>query len=147
MTRGLLLALAIAAQSVAAPPPRFDSGRAWEHLRQLVALGPRPAGSPGIDQARTYIRRQLSGSGLTATDQAWGQATPLGAVHMVNLIARIPGASPNRLVIAAHYDTKRFREFPFVGANDGGSSAAFLIELARVLKARRNALTIDLLFL
>ena len=42
---------------------------------------------------------------------------------------------------------KRFPQFRFVGANDGGSSAAFLIELARVLKARRNGLTIELLFL
>jgi Zn-dependent M28 family amino/carboxypeptidase len=50
-------------------------------------------------------------------------------------------------VFAGHYDTKLFREFPFVGANDGGSSAAFLIELARVLKARRNAMPIELLFL
>ena len=49
---------------------------------------------------------------------------------MVNLIATIPGARPERIVIAGHYDTKLFREFRFVGANDGGSSAAFLIELA-----------------
>jgi Zn-dependent M28 family amino/carboxypeptidase len=66
---------------------------------------------------------------------------------MVNLIATIPGASKNRLIIAGHYDTKRVREFRFVGANDGGSSAAMLIELARVLKARKNTLTIELLFL
>src|SRR5437773_3519523 len=66
---------------------------------------------------------------------------------MVNIVATIPGVSSNRLVFAGHYDTKRFREFRFVGANDGGSSAAFLIELARVLKARRNPLTIELLFL
>ncbi|MGC4082865.1 MAG: M28 family metallopeptidase [Vicinamibacterales bacterium] len=66
---------------------------------------------------------------------------------MVNLIATIPGASRDRLVIAGHFDTKRFREFRFVGASDGGSSAAFLIEIARVLKARKNPLTIELLFL
>ena len=50
-------------------------------------------------------------------------------------------------MIGGHYDTKKLRDFRFVGANDGGSSAAFLIELARVLKARRNPLTIELLFL
>ena len=66
---------------------------------------------------------------------------------MVNLRATIPGTSKNRIVIAGHFDTKRYREFRFVGANDGGSSTAFLIEMARVLKARRNALTIELLFL
>jgi Zn-dependent M28 family amino/carboxypeptidase len=34
----------------------------------------------------------------------------------------------------------------FVGANDGGSSTAFLIELARVLKTRQNALPIEIVF-
>jgi Zn-dependent M28 family amino/carboxypeptidase len=65
----------------------------------------------------------------------------------VNVIGTIPGARKERLVIAGHYDTKLFRQFRFVGASDGGSSAAFLIELARVLKARKNPLTIELLFL
>jgi Zn-dependent M28 family amino/carboxypeptidase len=124
----------------------FDSNKAWEHLRQLVALGSRPAGSAAIEQSRTYIKNQLSASGIAVTEQAWEDQTPTGRVHMVNLIATIPGASKNRLVIGGHYDTKKF-PFRFVGANDGGSSAAFLIELARVLKARRNPLTIELLFL
>jgi Zn-dependent M28 family amino/carboxypeptidase len=140
-----LIALALVLQ--APGPASFDSNRAWEHLRRLVAIGPRPAGSPAIENARKYIKEQLAASGLTMVDQAWDDRTPLGTVHMVNLIATIPGASKNRLVIAGHYDTKKFREFPFVGANDGGSSAAFLIELARVLKNRTNALTIEILFL
>jgi Zn-dependent M28 family amino/carboxypeptidase len=83
---------------------------------------------------------------VPVTEQAWDDQTPTGRVHMVNLIATIPGTSKNRLVIGGHYDTKKF-PFRFVGANDGGSSAAFLIELARVLKARRNAMTTELLFL
>ena len=66
---------------------------------------------------------------------------------MVNLIARIPGASPDRIVFAGHYDTKLYREFRFVGANDAGSSTAFLIEWGRVLKARKNPFTMELLFL
>jgi Zn-dependent M28 family amino/carboxypeptidase len=66
---------------------------------------------------------------------------------MVNLIATIPGAKKDRIVFSGHYDTKLFREFRFVGASDGGSSAAFLLELARALKGRKNPLTIELLFL
>ena len=128
-------------------PPTFDSNRAWEHLRQLVAIGPRPAGSPAIEQARRYIRGQLAAAGVGLVDQAWDDQTPLGKVRMGNLIATISGARKERLVIAGHYDTKLFREFRFVGANDGGSSAAFLIELARVLKRTRLPLTIELLFL
>jgi hypothetical protein len=126
---------------------RFDSGRAWEHLRQLVAIGPRPAGSQSIEQTRTYIKDQLAAAGLTAAEQAWTGDTPIGQLRMVNLIATIPGRRTDRIVVAGHYDTKRFTEFRFVGASDGGSSTAFLLELARVLKGRKNAFTIELLFL
>src|SRR4029453_9203426 len=55
-------------------------------------------------------------------------------------------ARKERIAIAGHYDTKLFRDARFVGANDGGSSAAFLVELARVLKPRANAFTIELTF-
>jgi Zn-dependent M28 family amino/carboxypeptidase len=140
-----LIILALVLQAPAAA--RFDSARAWDHLTKLVAIGPRPAGSPAIEKARAYIRAELDRVGVTASDQAWDDKTPVGPIHMVNLVATIPGANKNRIIIAGHYDTKRFREFTFVGANDGGSSAAFLIELARVLKARQNALTVELLFL
>ena len=143
----LIVVLAIATGYGQAAAPAFDSSRAWEHLRQIVALGPRPAGSSALEQTRKYITAQLAAAGVTVTEQAWEEQTPLGPVRMVNLIATIPGARADRILVSGHYDTKRFREFRFVGANDAGSSAAFLIELARVLKARRNALTIELLFL
>jgi glutaminyl-peptide cyclotransferase len=140
-----LILLTLLAQ--AAPAPKFDSNRAWEHLGRLVTLGPRPAGSPAIEQARGYIKAQLTAAGVGVTEQVWDDQTPIGKTHMVNLIATIPGASKDRIVVSGHYDTKLFRNFLFVGANDGGSSAAFLIELARVLKSRKNRLTIELLFL
>jgi glutaminyl-peptide cyclotransferase len=112
-----------------------------------VAQGPRPAGSAAIEESRKYIKSQLAAAGVSVVDQAWDATTPAGPIHMVNLVATIPGARRERLVIAGHYDTKRVRQFRFVGANDGGSSAAFLIELARILKARKNVFTIELLFL
>ena len=142
-----LLAAALVLQAASAPAPKFDSGRAWEHLRQLVAIGPRPSGSPAIEQTRKYIKDQLTAAGLTATEQSWEAQTPLDSVRMVNLIATIPGARKDRIVVAGHYDTKLYRQFRFVGASDGGSSAAFLLELARVLKTRKHPLTIELLFL
>src|SRR5688572_20504281 len=126
----VLKAAVVVALILQAPAVRFDSSRAWEHLRQLVAVGPRPAGSAGIEQARKYITSRLAETGVAVTEQAWTDRTPLGAVRMVNLIGTIAGSGKDRLVIAGHYDTKRFSEFRFVGANDGGSSAAFLIELA-----------------
>ena len=135
------------APAAARPAVRFDSNRAFEDLRRQVAFGPRPAGSAALARCREYILQQLEAAGIAAREQAFDADTPLGRVRMVNLIATIPGPRTDRILISGHYDTKRYREFRFVGANDGGSSTAFLLEMARVLKARRNALTIELLFL
>ncbi len=153
VARGLAGAVALLLAALLTPTPTvraqagaFESGRAFEHVRQLVAIGPRHAGSAGAAQARRYITAQLSAIGVTTAEQAFVGQTPLGAVPMVNLIARIPGTHPDRVILASHYDTKLFRQFRFVGANDGGSSTALLLELARVLKARRNRFTIELLF-
>ena len=123
---------------------KFDGNRAFEDLRQQVAIGPRPAGSPAIEQTRDYIKKQLVAAGLTPEEQAFDARTPTGTIHMVNIRATLPGRAGaqdgrGRIVIGGHYDTKLFRDFPFVGASDGASSAAFLLELARALKGRANA--------
>lgn len=141
---GLSAQTASPARQSAAP---FDGARAFEHLKQLVAIGPRPAGSPEIRQARAYITRQIAALGLTVQEQRFVAQTPAGAVDMVNLIVRLPGRRADRLLFTGHYDTKPLRGQRFVGANDGGSSAAFLIELARALNARPREYTYELIWL
>jgi hypothetical protein len=126
---------------------RFDGARAWEHLRRQVDLGPRPAGSPAAVETRRYIVAELQALGIDARQQAFLARTPIGEISMANVIATIPGRRPDRIALASHFDTKRATAFRFVGANDGASSTAALLELARVLKGRQNELTIDLLFL
>jgi len=128
------------------PAPAFDGAKAYEHVREVVSLGPRPPGSAALQATRAYIRKQLAAMGVEVVEQAFDADTPVGRLKMVNVIARIPGVSPERIVFGGHYDTKIFREFRFVGANDAGSSTAFLIEWARVLKARKNAFTAELVF-
>jgi Peptidase family M28 len=144
----VLLLASVACAQAQSSLPGFDGKRALEHVRQLVAVGPRVAGSPGAQQARDYITSQIKGLGLQVREQPFEARTPLGPTKMVNLRVVLPGReSSGRLIVAGHYDTKLFKEFQFVGANDGGSSTAFLIELARVLKDRPRALAIELLFL
>jgi len=128
------------------PAPAFDGAKAYEHVREVVSLGPRPPGSAALQATRAYIRKQLTAIGVEVVEQAFDADTPVGRLKMVNVIARIPGASAQRIVFGGHYDTKIFREFRFVGANDAGSSTAFLIEWARVLKGRKNAFTSELVF-
>jgi Iap family predicted aminopeptidase len=134
-----------------APTMAFDSKRAWAHLEKQVSFGPRPSGTPAIVETRRYIVEQLKAVGIESRQQMFIGMTPLGEVSMANVIATIPGKRRDRIAIASHFDTKLYREFKFVGANDGASSTAALLELGRVLKARQNAaqneFTIELLFL
>jgi len=135
-----------ACQDARAAEPGFSGGRAFADLKRLVAFGPRPSGSPALAKSRQEIVRQLQQAGVPVEDDNFVAATPLGSVPMTNLIAKLPGARPQVVIVAGHYETKRFDDFPFVGANDGGSSAAFLLELARVLTRRKNELTFWLVF-
>ena len=125
----------------------FDSSKAYGYLRDLVAIGPRVSGTPANAKTRQYITATLAGMGIKATEQAFQAKTPLGAVAMANVVATLPGTRPDRIILASHFDTKLFREFRFVGASDGGSSTAALLELARTLKDRPRPFTIELLFL
>ena len=66
------------AASAAAAKLAFDGGRAYEHLRQVVSFGPRPAGSPAIERTRPYILAQLKALGLPVLQQPFDAQTPVG---------------------------------------------------------------------
>jgi glutaminyl-peptide cyclotransferase len=146
--RALLGALALVAAAAAAPSAEpakavasFDGAAALRHVARLVAIGPRPAGSPALATARAYIVGELRAAGVTARVEPFEADTPHGRLKMANLVAVLPGRRPDVIMLAGHYDTKWFRDIRFVGANDGGSSAALLIELARRLAARPREFT------
>jgi glutaminyl-peptide cyclotransferase len=123
----------------------FDGGRAYKHVEQLVAIGPHSAGSEGIHRAQDYIISQLKSFGCPVEQEDFhAPSTPVGDVAMKNNIVKIPSANPNIILYGSHYDTKRMANF--VGADDAGSSTGVLLELARLLCARKNADTIWLAF-
>jgi len=106
-----------------------------------VAFGPRPAGSPALARARSYIVEEVRKAGVSVRVESFDAPTPHGRLPMANVVAVLPGRRRDVIMIAGHYDTKWFKDFAFVGANDGGSSAALLIELARRLHARPHEYT------
>jgi len=125
----------------------FDGARAFQDLEALVRIGPRPAGSPGAERARELIRERLRQAGWVVEEHAFDvQAPGAKKVTMKNVIGRRAGASPERVLLITHYDTKNIPGIVFVGANDGASGAAVLLELARVLGAQNLPLTTDLVF-
>ena len=111
----------------------FDGAAALRHVERLVAIGPRPAGSPEAAKARAYIEAELRAAGVETRVMAFDAATPQGRLPMANVIGILPGKRSDVILVGGHYDTKWFPDFRFVGANDGGSSTALLLQLARDL--------------
>jgi Zn-dependent M28 family amino/carboxypeptidase len=82
---------------------------------------------------QAYVHEQLKSLGAQIQSYSFQTETPLGPKQMTNLIALFPGASRRAVVFSGHYDTKHLPDIRFVGANDGGSSTGFLLEMARVV--------------
>jgi len=132
-----LVLLALPAASCAAPEPApslFSGSVALKHAVALAEIGPRPPGTPEHEKAEQYILKHLERLGLKPEVDAFTASTPLGPRPMKNIVVKFPGRGEQAVLVAGHYDTKLETRFRFVGANDGGSSAGFLLELARVLK-------------
>jgi len=123
----------------------FDGARAYQHVVKQVAIGPHPAGSEGIHLVQQYIIGQLKSFGCPVEEQDFHvPGTPAGDVAMKNILVKIPSADPNIILYGSHYDTKLMPNF--VGADDAGSSTGVLLEFARLVCARKNAVTIWLAF-
>ena len=119
---------------------QIDAGRAYDHVKKLVDFGPHPSGSEAIKKAQDYLETQLQGYGLKVSHDDFSGETPRGSIAMKNIISELPGEKPDIVMITGHYDTKL--QAGFVGANDGGSSAAAVLETARVLSKTKPEYTL-----
>jgi Zn-dependent M28 family amino/carboxypeptidase len=143
---GVVLAYAMSGGNVSeAKESPFNADRAARDLATLVGFGPRPAGSEAIARSRAYIVEELRKAGLEPILDEFEAVTPRGRKQMVNIRAIREGAQPRVIALAGHYDTKIFN-FNFVGANDGGSSAAWVLEMARATKDLQLSNTLEFIF-
>ena len=124
----------------------FSEQRADTDLRMMVGFGPRPAGSEALTKTKNYIVSELTKAGLTPQLDEFDARTPRGNRHMVNIHAFRQGVKPGVIAITGHYDTKVFENFRFVGASDGGSSAAWLLEFARATSGLKLENTLEFIF-
>ncbi len=145
MSRQTLLCLAATLLACSLPAKEFSGARALEYTGKAVAFGPRPSGSAAIHQLQAHILGSLKSRGCTVTTDDFTAATPNGPVAMRNLVAKFPGKSGRAVVITGHYDTKILPHF--VGANDGGSSTGFLLEMADALQGTMHRDDIYLVWL
>jgi glutaminyl-peptide cyclotransferase len=123
----------------------FDGGKAYDHVAKIVAIGPRPPDSDGIHREQDYIHEQLKGFGCTFEDDDFHASTPIGSVAMKNIVVKIPGNTPDIILLLTHYDT--LKKDGFVGAVDGGSSTGLMLEMARLLCPKKQKLGVWIAFL
>lgn len=109
----------------------FDGHRALEQVKKQVSFGPRPAGSPALKQLQSYLKSELASYGCKFDVDDFNVDTPAGNKPMENILVKIPGEKPGIILLGTHYDTKILEGF--VGADDGASSTAVMLEIARNL--------------
>jgi glutaminyl-peptide cyclotransferase len=114
---------------------RINSARAMQYVKELVAFGMRSPGTPGQAKQQDYLRAKLKSDNLE--EDKFKAKTPVGEFEMTNFIAKFPGTTNDVIVISSHYDTLSSVK-NFVGANDGGSSTALLLELANQLRGKKR---------
>ncbi|HEX7424521.1 MAG TPA: M28 family peptidase [Terriglobales bacterium] len=120
-----------------APLPHIDSKRAFQYTREVTAFGPRYMGSENHKKLERYILDHLKGDQVE--DDAFTADTVEGKFPVRNIIAKFPGTKDGIIVILGHYDTNYpLRNTGYVGANDGGSSTAILLEYANQLRGKKR---------
>jgi glutaminyl-peptide cyclotransferase len=118
------------------PPPSFDSNRAMRYVKEIVAFGPRPIGNENHKKVENYILAHLKGDDVE--QDAFEIHSSQGTFPVRNIIAKFPGTREGIIVIASHYDTNwPLRNTSYIGANDGASSSALLLEIANQLRGKK----------
>ena len=117
--------------------PRINAARAMQYTKEVTAFGARPIGSANHKKLEEYIVGHLKGDQVE--DDAFTADTVEGKFPVRNIIAKFPGTKDGIIVIAGHYDTNYpLRNTGYVGANDGGSSTAILLEIANQLRGKKR---------
>ncbi|OMH79750.1 Glutaminyl-peptide cyclotransferase [Zancudomyces culisetae] len=98
-------------------------------------LGPmlvkRDVGSDGHKKVQRFIADTLRDSGFMVTFDNFTEQTPYGMKEFSNIIGIKTPAAKKRLLMAAHYDSKYFKEFDFIGATDSSVPVALLLDLCK----------------
>jgi hypothetical protein len=133
----------------------FNGTRAYEYLKQLCAIGRRTSGSAGMLQQQKLMTAHFQNLGAQVELQRFSVPHPADGskVPMANLIVHWNPQSTERIVLCTHYDTRpypsRDPQDPrgiFIGANDGASGTALLMELGQEIPKLQSKYGIDFVF-
>ena len=127
------------------PKAIFDAQRAFEILKKQCEFGPRPPGSSAHRETQNYLFTELKKYANNVQLQPHQYKVNGITLHLNNILAEFGALGGETLLLAAHWDTRPFadrdpkrenQDKPILGANDGASGVAVLLEIARVLKER-----------
>jgi glutaminyl-peptide cyclotransferase len=139
-------------------PEKIDGKRAFGYLEAICKIGPRVAGSEANTRQREWVAKHFRDQGGVVREQPFDGVDPKNQqpVKMVNLIGSWFPERLERVLLAVHYDTRPFpdeevdperKKLPFIGANDGASGVALLMEIAHHLKDSKTQWGVDLVLL
>lgn len=143
--------------ATAEEPTAPDANRAFGYLENLCALGPRISGTDGMAQQQELLAEHFTDLGAQVSFQEWDTPHPLTGqpLRLKNLIVSWHPDAQERVLLCCHYDTRpkpdeellpRYRESPFIGANDGGSGVAVLMELGHSMSTLPVQHGVDFVF-
>jgi glutaminyl-peptide cyclotransferase len=126
------------------PPPQFDGEAAFAFLQKQCDLGPRHPGSTGHLKAKEYLLDKLSDytDFVKTQDFVHTDQKDNAKLELTNVIASFYPDKKERMLLCAHWDTRPFadrdpdttlRAHPILGANDGASGVAVLLEISRII--------------
>ena len=135
--------------------PNFSGKEAFEYLIAQTNFGPRNPGSSGHADCLNYLISELQRSAEAVNRQEFVHTGYRGEqIKMFNIIASFNLSAKNRILIAAHWDSRPYadqdndpekRQQPMLGANDGASGVAVLLQLAKIMKQTPAPMGVDII--
>lgn len=141
-------------QPTAVSVPRFNRDSAYTFVARQLEFGPRVPNTAGHRACRDWLVQQFKQYGATVIEQNFTPKAYTGTtLQATNIIAQYNPGNTNRIVLAAHWDTRHIadspintgkKDQPVMGADDGASGVAVLLEVARQLQANPLDFGVDL---
>ena len=139
-----------ASQTQVVAAPVFDGAKALASITTQCAFGSRAPGTTAHDNCLQWIQDQVTPLSSKVLVQTFDATTTFGGpYHFANVLAWIGPTTGTPMVLAAHWDSRPVADqdpdfnnhtTPILGANDGASGVAVLLEIARIVKAFPTAM-------
>lgn len=151
----LALLLTLTGCAAGTSRPKFDAEKSFAELKKQCDFGPRPPGSEAHRKLKDYLVEQMKACSNRVAVQSFDHRRGKQTFEMRNVIASFGPTQGKEILLCAHWDTRPTadqeldpadQKKPIIGANDGASGVAVLLELARIFKIQAPKVPVTLVF-